>query len=86
MKEMPLQSLLRVLGKITSNKVLEPGSSETQAVCERIKSETALTKVGPYRSSYSCVFVFKHESVFKYLMPVVKSPGEDPPFQHTVVF
>ncbi|CAJ1071783.1 kDa SS-A/Ro ribonucleoprotein [Xyrichtys novacula] len=44
LKEMPLQSLLRILGKMTSKKVLEPGSSETQAVCERIQSETVLKK------------------------------------------
>ena len=47
LKEMPLQSLLRILGKMTANKILEPGSSETQAVCDRIQSETALKKVGP---------------------------------------
>ncbi|XP_068557609.1 RNA-binding protein RO60 [Cebidichthys violaceus] len=44
LKEMPLQSVLKILGKMTSNKILEPGSSETQAVCERIQSEAALTK------------------------------------------
>lgn len=45
MKEMPLQSVLRILGKMTANKVLEPGTSETQTVCDRIQSETALKKV-----------------------------------------
>nr|XP_020507882.1 60 kDa SS-A/Ro ribonucleoprotein [Labrus bergylta]XP_020507890.1 60 kDa SS-A/Ro ribonucleoprotein [Labrus bergylta] len=44
LKEMPLQSVLRILGKMTSNKVLEPGSSEVQAVCDRIQSETELKK------------------------------------------
>lgn len=44
LKEMPLHSLLRILGKMTSNKILEPGSSETQTVCERIQSETLLKK------------------------------------------
>ncbi|XP_034558366.1 60 kDa SS-A/Ro ribonucleoprotein [Notolabrus celidotus] len=44
LKEMPLQSLLRILGKMTSNKILEPGGSETQAVCDRIQSEMALKK------------------------------------------
>uniref|UniRef100_A0A3Q3X380 TROVE domain-containing protein n=1 Tax=Mola mola TaxID=94237 RepID=A0A3Q3X380_MOLML len=43
-KEMPLQSLLRFLGKLTANKILEPGCSETQAVCDRIQCETALKK------------------------------------------
>lgn len=47
LKEMPLQSVLKILGKMTSKKILEPGSSETQAVCDRIQSQTALTKVGP---------------------------------------
>lgn len=46
LKEMPLQSVLKILGKMTSNKILEPESSETQAVCDRIQSETALKKVG----------------------------------------
>lgn len=45
MKEMPLQSLLRFLGKMTSNKIIEPGSSETEAVCDRILCETTLKKV-----------------------------------------
>ncbi|XP_069020667.1 RNA-binding protein RO60 [Embiotoca jacksoni] len=44
LKEMPLHSVLRILGKMTSNKILEPGSSETQTVCDRIQSETALKK------------------------------------------
>lgn len=44
LKEMPLQSLLRILGKMTSNKILEPGSADTEAVCERIQSEMALKK------------------------------------------
>ncbi|XP_029380416.1 RNA-binding protein RO60 [Echeneis naucrates] len=44
LKEMPLQSVLRILGKMTSNKILEPAGLETQAVCDRIQSETALRK------------------------------------------
>ncbi|CAM9321041.1 unnamed protein product, partial [Lampetra planeri] len=44
LKEMPLQSALRILGKMTANKVLEPASSETEAVCERIQSESVLKK------------------------------------------
>ncbi|KAK5859515.1 hypothetical protein PBY51_021067 [Eleginops maclovinus] len=44
LKEMPLQSVLKILGKMTSNKVFEPGSSDTQALCDRIQSETTLTK------------------------------------------
>lgn len=59
LKEMPLQSVLRILGKMTSKKILEPGGSETQAVCDRIQSETALKKVGRVGSLsliYSCVF------------------------------
>lgn len=42
---MPLQAALKILGKMTSNKVLEPGSSETQAVCGRIQCEATLKKV-----------------------------------------
>ncbi|XP_062285160.1 60 kDa SS-A/Ro ribonucleoprotein [Scomber scombrus] len=44
LKEMPLQSVLKILGKMTANKVLEPGTSETQTVCDRIQSESALKK------------------------------------------
>ncbi|XP_047444588.1 60 kDa SS-A/Ro ribonucleoprotein [Mugil cephalus] len=44
LKEMPLPSVLRILGKMTSNKILEPGSSETQTICDRIQSEAALKK------------------------------------------
>ncbi|KAK2822107.1 hypothetical protein Q5P01_022172 [Channa striata] len=44
LKEMPLESVLKILGRMTSNKIFEPGSSETQALCERIESETALKK------------------------------------------
>ncbi|XP_026169615.1 RNA-binding protein RO60 isoform X2 [Mastacembelus armatus] len=44
LKEMPLQSVLRILGRMTSNKILEQGSSETQALCDRLQSETALKK------------------------------------------
>ncbi|KAM9719538.1 RNA-binding protein RO60 [Menidia menidia] len=44
LKEMPLHLVLKILGKMTSNKVLEPGSSETEIVCDRIQSESALKK------------------------------------------
>lgn len=46
MKEMPLQAVLKFLGKMTASKILEPGSPETQAVCDRIQCETALKKAG----------------------------------------
>lgn len=52
LKEMPLQSVLRFLGKMTSNKILEPGSAETQAVCDRIQCEMTLKKVGPINLAY----------------------------------
>lgn len=45
LKEMPLHSLLRCLGKMTSNKILEQGSADTQAVCDRIQNEATLKKV-----------------------------------------
>ncbi|XP_034038859.1 60 kDa SS-A/Ro ribonucleoprotein [Thalassophryne amazonica] len=44
LKEMPLQSLLKILGKMTGDKILEPGSSEVADACARIQSETALKK------------------------------------------
>lgn len=44
LKEMPLQSLMKRLGKMTTKKVLEPGSSDTHTVCDRIQNDTALKK------------------------------------------
>ncbi|XP_068197023.1 RNA-binding protein RO60 isoform X2 [Antennarius striatus] len=44
LKEMPLHSVLRFLGKMTANKIIEPGSPVTQAVCERIQCEATLRK------------------------------------------
>ncbi|XP_071233679.1 RNA-binding protein RO60 isoform X2 [Salvelinus alpinus] len=44
LKEMPMESMLRALGKMTADQVLEPGSSDVAAVCERIQSEAALKK------------------------------------------
>lgn len=44
LKEMPLQSLMKRLGKLTTKKVLEPGTSDTHIVCERIQNDTALKK------------------------------------------
>lgn len=85
MKEMPLQSVLRILGKMTSKKILEPGGSETQAVCDRIQSESALKKVGPVSLSYLSR-ASKHQTVFEYLTFVLKSPGQDSPFQYTLGF
>lgn len=71
MKEMPLQAVLKILGKMTSNKVLEPRSSETQAVCGRIQCEATLKKVEPikctlhthshlYIRKYICVCVYTY--------------------------
>lgn len=50
LKEMPLHSVVKMLGRLTSGKVLEPGSSETQFICDRIQSETALkqAKIHPF--------------------------------------
>ncbi|XP_061903073.1 RNA-binding protein RO60-like [Entelurus aequoreus] len=44
LKEMPLHSVLKILGKMTFKKVLQPGSSETEVLCETIRSEAALKK------------------------------------------
>ncbi|XP_036822271.1 60 kDa SS-A/Ro ribonucleoprotein isoform X1 [Oncorhynchus mykiss] len=44
LKEMPMESMLRTLGKMTADQVLEPGSSDVAEVCERIQSEAALKK------------------------------------------
>lgn len=46
LKQMPLQSVLKFLGKMTESKILEPGSSEMRAVCDRIQCETTLKKAG----------------------------------------
>ncbi|XP_036410266.1 60 kDa SS-A/Ro ribonucleoprotein [Megalops cyprinoides] len=44
LKEMPITGLLRNLGKMTANKVLQPGSADVAAVCERLQNESALKK------------------------------------------
>ncbi|XP_024129055.1 60 kDa SS-A/Ro ribonucleoprotein [Oryzias melastigma] len=44
LKDMPLHSVLKILGRLTANEVLEPGSSTTQSLCERIRSEDTLMK------------------------------------------
>ncbi|XP_053738980.1 60 kDa SS-A/Ro ribonucleoprotein isoform X1 [Synchiropus splendidus] len=44
LKEMPLQSIVKALGKIAVNKVLEPESPETRALCDRIQSDTEVRK------------------------------------------
>ncbi|XP_056148953.1 60 kDa SS-A/Ro ribonucleoprotein isoform X2 [Lampris incognitus] len=49
LKEMPLESMLRILGKMTADKILESGSSEMATICDRIQSEALLkkTKIHP---------------------------------------
>ncbi|XP_062991063.1 RNA-binding protein RO60 [Elgaria multicarinata webbii] len=44
LQEMPLTAMLRNLGKMTANSVLEPGSPEVTIVCERLKNEKLLKK------------------------------------------
>lgn len=55
---MPLVSVLKQLGRLTFIKVLEPGSSETRFVCDRIQSETALKKVRPMTSPRNVALLF----------------------------
>ena len=45
LQEMPLTALLRNLGKMTANSVLEPGNSEVSLVCEKLCNEKLLKKV-----------------------------------------
>ncbi|XP_047225140.1 60 kDa SS-A/Ro ribonucleoprotein isoform X1 [Girardinichthys multiradiatus] len=44
LKEISLHSILKILGKMTSNKLLEPRSSETQIICDRLQNESSLKK------------------------------------------
>uniref|UniRef100_A0AAV2JWL6 TROVE domain-containing protein n=1 Tax=Knipowitschia caucasica TaxID=637954 RepID=A0AAV2JWL6_KNICA len=44
LKEMPLRLLMKRLGKMTAKKILDPGSTETQTVCDRIQNEVILKK------------------------------------------
>ncbi|NWW92808.1 RO60 protein, partial [Rhynochetos jubatus] len=44
LKEMPISVLLRNLGKLTANSVLEPRGSEVAIVCERLRNEKLLKK------------------------------------------
>ncbi|NXS68441.1 RO60 protein, partial [Pandion haliaetus] len=45
LKEMSISVLLRNLGKLTANSVLEPRGSEVAIVCERLRNEKLLKKV-----------------------------------------
>lgn len=51
---MPLQSVLKFLGKMAASKILEPGSLETQALCDRIQCEATLKKAG-FHLKHVCV-------------------------------
>uniref|UniRef100_A0A674IQI3 RNA-binding protein RO60 n=1 Tax=Terrapene triunguis TaxID=2587831 RepID=A0A674IQI3_9SAUR len=44
LQEMPLTAMLRNLGKMTANSVLEPASPEVAIVCERLRNEKLLKK------------------------------------------
>ncbi|XP_061098490.1 60 kDa SS-A/Ro ribonucleoprotein [Conger conger] len=44
LKEMPVAEVLRNLGKMTGDKVLEPGSSDIAALCERLQNDSMLKK------------------------------------------
>uniref|UniRef100_A0A3Q2UJ66 Ro60, Y RNA binding protein n=1 Tax=Fundulus heteroclitus TaxID=8078 RepID=A0A3Q2UJ66_FUNHE len=44
LREISLHSILKILGKMTSNKLVEPGSSETQTICDRLQNESSLKK------------------------------------------
>uniref|UniRef100_A0A8D0CE62 RNA-binding protein RO60 n=1 Tax=Salvator merianae TaxID=96440 RepID=A0A8D0CE62_SALMN len=44
LQEMPLMAMLRNLGKMTANSVLEPGSPEVAKVCERLRNDKLLKK------------------------------------------
>lgn len=46
LKEMPLEAVMKSLGKMAVNKILEPESPETRSLCERIRSETEVQKSG----------------------------------------
>ncbi|XP_054836000.1 RNA-binding protein RO60 [Eublepharis macularius] len=44
LQDMPLTAILRNLGKMTANSVLEPGSPEVTTVCEKLRNEKLLKK------------------------------------------
>ncbi|KAM9130440.1 RNA-binding protein RO60 [Pangshura tecta] len=44
LQEMPITAMLRNLGKMTANSVLEPASPEVAIVCERLRNEKLLKK------------------------------------------
>ncbi|KAM3839858.1 RNA-binding protein RO60 isoform 2-T2 [Vipera latastei] len=44
LQNMPVTAILKNLGKMTANSVLEPGSSEVAMVCEKLKDEKLLKK------------------------------------------
>ncbi|XP_038650815.1 60 kDa SS-A/Ro ribonucleoprotein [Scyliorhinus canicula] len=44
LKDMPVITMLRNLGKMTTDSILKPGSEEVTMVCERLNNETILKK------------------------------------------
>ncbi|KAJ8357235.1 hypothetical protein SKAU_G00200290 [Synaphobranchus kaupii] len=50
LKEMPVAEVLRNLGKLTADRVLQPGSSEVAALCERLQKDSVLktAKIHPF--------------------------------------
>ena len=45
MKDMPLGSMLRIVGKMTADQVLEQGSSDMTEFCNRIQDEEIVKNV-----------------------------------------
>lgn len=58
---MPLTAILRNLGKMTANSVLEPGSPEVTVVCERLRNEKLLKKV---KNSLCITLAFSYQQGF----------------------
>ncbi|XP_020370516.2 60 kDa SS-A/Ro ribonucleoprotein [Rhincodon typus] len=46
LKDMPVITMLKNLGKMTTDSILKPGSEEVTMVCERLNNETILKKAG----------------------------------------
>ena len=54
LKDMPLGSMLRIVGQMTADHVLEPGSLEVTEFCNRIRDEEVVKNVRDLNKQCCC--------------------------------
>ncbi|XP_026511530.1 60 kDa SS-A/Ro ribonucleoprotein-like [Terrapene carolina triunguis] len=95
LQEMPITAMLRNLGKMTANSVLEPASPEVAIVCERLRNEKLLKKichsvdheifVGLFANKFGWVELLLFDSVLsKQIQKMFMGSFSSVPSTHTV--